>query len=134
MEGYAKLAQLMGTFDDFAIFRSFKALNYQNLLYLQAEIIHLDEELRELAQRDASHPGREYHAKSWWSLSNGDDMEDQEQWEKACNSYHFMSRSMHHPMLTVVQVGPRNPRETRDLQCVIHEPRRLLPSPMSEEL
>ncbi|OTA79954.1 hypothetical protein M434DRAFT_86781 [Hypoxylon sp. CO27-5] len=48
MEGYAKVAQLMATYEEFAILRRFKRLNYQNLLYLQAQIIHLEDSLGRL--------------------------------------------------------------------------------------
>jgi hypothetical protein len=47
MEGYAKVAHLMGTHGEFGIFRRFQTLNMQNLLYLQAEITHLEAELRQ---------------------------------------------------------------------------------------
>jgi hypothetical protein len=81
MEGYAKVAQLMGLHDEFAILRRFQAMNMQNLLYQQAEITHLEAELRDLARRDARHTGRENHAHDWWSLSQGDGEGDREQWE-----------------------------------------------------
>lgn len=81
MEGYAKVAQLMGAHIEFAILRRFRALNVQNLLYLQAEITHLESELRDVARRDARHDGREYHAHDWWSLSQGEGEGDTEQWE-----------------------------------------------------
>jgi len=82
IEGYEKVAQLMGVHYEFAIFRRFRALNMQNLLYLQAEIIHLEEELREMARRDVRHGNRQNHAHDWWSLSNGVGEEDTEQWRK----------------------------------------------------
>jgi hypothetical protein len=82
MEGYPKLAQLMSDFDEFAMFRRFRALNYRNLLYLQAEIIHLEEELDALSSRDAGHQDRTFYARDWWSLSQGEGDEDTEQWEK----------------------------------------------------
>jgi hypothetical protein len=82
MEGYTKVAQLMACQDEFAILRRFKALNLQNLLYLQAEITHLEAELAELAHRDLRHSSREYFNKDWWSLSQGEDEEDREQWKK----------------------------------------------------
>ena len=84
MEGYAKVAQLMSAYDEFAILRRFKSLNLQNLLYLQAEITHLEAELDELARRDKMRGGREYHASDWWSLSLGENANegDLEQWEK----------------------------------------------------
>jgi hypothetical protein len=81
MEGYAKVAQLMGTHTEFAMFRRFKGLNMRNLLYLQAEITHLEAELQRLATVDAKHRDREHHAHDWWSLSQGEGEGDMEQWE-----------------------------------------------------
>jgi len=46
MEGYAKLSSLMGTDPEFAIYRKFAALNAQNLLYYQAELMGLEAEKR----------------------------------------------------------------------------------------
>jgi hypothetical protein len=82
MLGYARVAQLMATQDEFAIFRRFRVINIQRLLYLQAEISHLEEKLHELAKRDETHAGRQYHAKDWWSLSQGEGVDDLEQWQK----------------------------------------------------
>jgi len=50
MEGYAKVAHLMATQEEFAILRRFRELNMQRLLYLQAEIIHLRSEVEQLAK------------------------------------------------------------------------------------
>lgn len=80
MEGYAKVANLMATHGELAIFRRFKALNMLNLLYLQAEITHLEAELREVACEDAQQ-GRENHPHDWWSLSQSEDDNDREQWD-----------------------------------------------------
>ena len=52
MEGYAKLASLMANDTEFAIFRRFGALNNQNLLYYQAELMGLEADLREIAMQD----------------------------------------------------------------------------------
>ena len=46
--GYPSLAALVGKDDDFPIFRKFRYLNARNLLYLQAELIHLENELETL--------------------------------------------------------------------------------------
>jgi hypothetical protein len=35
-----------------------------------------------LAKRNALHGERTFHAKDWWSLSQGCEEEDVEQWEK----------------------------------------------------
>jgi hypothetical protein len=80
MEGYAKVAHLMAKYDEFAILRRFKALNAQELLYSQAEIIHLEERLQRLVDRDATHPDRKFYSKDWWSLAHGLDIDSREQW------------------------------------------------------
>lgn len=82
MEGYAKVAQLMASQEEFAILRRFRVLNMQRLLYLQAEIIHLEAEVAQLAKRDALHEERQIYTKDWWSLSQGGEGEDLEQWQK----------------------------------------------------
>ena len=83
MEGYEKLAQLMGnshTDHHFLIFEKFEHLSAQNLLYLQAEIVNLRETLAVLAKEDAEseNPERQLFMKDWWALSSA---EDCEQWE-----------------------------------------------------
>lgn len=82
MEGYARVTELMASHEEFAILRQFKALNYQNLLYLQAELTHLEEELRELAYKDASRPGRVFFARDWWSLARTRGRDARRQWKK----------------------------------------------------
>ncbi|CZR51277.1 uncharacterized protein PAC_01152 [Phialocephala subalpina] len=84
-EGYAKIATLMSHHSELAIFRRFNKLNLQNLLYLQAELTHLEDELNCLAERDKDDPNRRFHSKDWWSLavsSNEEDESSGEQWEK----------------------------------------------------
>ena len=82
MEGYAKVAQLMSRHEDFAILRRFRALNMQNLLYMQAEITFLEEELATLVNRDAADPEKKYYGRDWWSLSQSDEDVDKAQWHK----------------------------------------------------
>lgn len=82
-EGYAKVAQLMGDHPEFAIFRRFRALNMQDMLYLQAEITHLEADLRKITNDDVKRRGRQNHAYDWWSMAHGMHGEgDTEQWEK----------------------------------------------------
>lgn len=83
MEGYAKTAHFMGLHDDHAIVRQFKSLSMRNLLYLQAEILHIEEKLSDLAKRDMNHKDRKHYTNDWWSLSQGEEVEDREQWEVA---------------------------------------------------
>lgn len=82
MEGYAKVAGLMARYDELAILRGFKNLNLQNLLYLQAEIIHLEDGLKKLADTDAAHSDRKFHSKDWWSLAHGDGQAGKAQWRQ----------------------------------------------------
>ncbi|KAK4683382.1 hypothetical protein QC764_0028870 [Podospora pseudoanserina] len=82
MEGYSKTAHLMAQHEEFAIFRQFKQLNYLSLLHQQAEIIHLQDSLSHLVQRDATHPERSSYAKNWFCLSHGTDFESRQQWKK----------------------------------------------------
>jgi hypothetical protein len=83
MEGYEKLAQLMGnsrTDGHFLIFQKFESLSAQNILYLQAEIVNLLEILAGLAKEDAESDDHEKRtfARDWFALSSA---EDCEQWE-----------------------------------------------------
>lgn len=70
--GYPKLAQYMGLYSEYAIFRRFSSLNCQNLLYLQAELVHLEEKLRRLEVIDSASPEtpRSVYAKDWYWLAN----------------------------------------------------------------
>lgn len=52
--GYPKLAEHFGEHPDFASFRRFGALNSRNLLYYQAELLELEEELEGVERRDDS--------------------------------------------------------------------------------
>jgi len=82
MYGYTRVAALMAKHPEFAILRGFKTLNYQNLLYLQAEITHLEAELQAQAEIDARHPERRLYKHDWWQLANNDDDDDdgRKQW------------------------------------------------------
>ena len=83
MEGYPKISQLMGCQDECAIYRRFRNLNSLNLLYLQAELTHLEQDLQRLTERDARSLERRFYARDWLSLSQNDDKdEDAEQWDK----------------------------------------------------
>ncbi|OTA65856.1 hypothetical protein K449DRAFT_420569 [Hypoxylon sp. EC38] len=47
MSGYAAIAKRMSSGSDLTSFRNFSTLNYQNILYLQAELTHLESSWRE---------------------------------------------------------------------------------------
>jgi hypothetical protein len=82
MEGYAKIASLMSHHHELAIFRRFGTFNLQNLLYLQAELTHLEDDLKELVEKDQADPGRLFYTKHWYSLAHAEDDEEKEQWDK----------------------------------------------------
>lgn len=50
--GYARLASLMTKHKEVAVFQRFDFLNTLDLLYMQAELVHLEREIRESMQRD----------------------------------------------------------------------------------
>ena len=53
MGDYGKLASLMGTYHEMALFRQFAALNAKSLLYMQSELVHLEAELSNIGLEDA---------------------------------------------------------------------------------
>jgi hypothetical protein len=86
--GYALLGKLMWEHSDTAIFRSFGAFSAENLLYLQAELVGLENELRyaQKADQGSPHPERQRYAVNWVGLSQsaGEDAcerDDGTQWQ-----------------------------------------------------
>ena len=83
MEGYSKLASLMGdarTDGHFLIFQKFESISAQNLLYLQAEITNLKESIDKIAQIDSENPERKDFAVDWETLSSSTDSIQYEKW------------------------------------------------------
>src|SRR5450756_978699 len=82
-EGYAKIAALMSHHGELAIFRRFSKLNFQNLLYLQAELTHLEADLKRVVVRDKADPNRALYTNFWWHLAQSEeDHNDRDQWDK----------------------------------------------------
>jgi hypothetical protein len=83
IEGYPKLAGHMGNFPETAIMRRFSTLNSQNLLYMQAEIFHLENELRELEMSNSKSQDTTKHmyARDWYWLKHSGEEGDGAQWE-----------------------------------------------------
>ena len=71
MEGYPKLASLLGACPEVAILRRFGSLNARNLLYLQAELVALEETLRACTERNnaSNEADRIRSARDWYTLS-----------------------------------------------------------------
>ena len=81
-QGYDCLAKLMGRHPNVATFRRFGALNAQMLLYLQAELTHLEVELRGYEQENAESKDfkRERYSRHWQLLDLSAYGENPEQW------------------------------------------------------
>jgi hypothetical protein len=66
MDGYHKLASLMSDHEELFMLRRFDMSNAMNLLYMQAEILHLEAELHDIALED--HSGSEKHRNYEYSV------------------------------------------------------------------
>ena len=71
IEGYAHMGRLMGERPDVAIFRSFSAFSAENLLYLQAELVALENDLRvaQASDKTSLHAQRRRYGVDWMRLS-----------------------------------------------------------------
>jgi hypothetical protein len=81
--GYPKLAGQMGLIPETTIFRSFAALQAQNILYLQAELVLLEKMLRkrELIDSQDLNGLKSLYSLDWYWLSQSGDDGDEEQWK-----------------------------------------------------
>lgn len=86
MEGYAKIAKFMSKHPESAQVARFSDLNLQNILYLQAEIFGLREDLRRREERNQNASSEDLKSASldWYTLSNVSDHDDpsETQWAK----------------------------------------------------
>jgi hypothetical protein len=67
MGNYLDLSKLMSKHPDVFILRKFSGLNVKNLLYYQAELAHLEQELEEIEDEDrlSDENPRKGHATNW---------------------------------------------------------------------
>ena len=72
--GYPGLARLMGenVDQDFGIFRKFSKLNTRTLLYMQAEMLRLDQELDVLTDADEAEIATMTFTRNVWNMRNSD--------------------------------------------------------------
>jgi len=65
--GYDTLALGMATCDSFAVFRRFRSLSLENLLYLQADLVRLEKRLRKIQEEDrvSGHEHRAKYSLAW---------------------------------------------------------------------
>jgi len=80
--GYDKLAAFMSN-TEHTIVRKYRHLAIRDLLYLQAELCHLDLEYNLIAQEDAEEEDeRKIYDKEWWYLQKSKERGfDGKQWE-----------------------------------------------------
>ena len=85
---YHKLSEFMGAWPTMSIFRRFGTLNVQNILFLQAELAYLEDQLSQIRQDEPTSNGLSEKSEpnalqSWHSLSQQDeDGMHSEQYEK----------------------------------------------------
>ncbi|KAL8950148.1 MAG: hypothetical protein Q9222_003802 [Ikaeria aurantiellina] len=84
MASYNNLAVLMGEHQELATFRRFQRLNMKNLLYMQAEILHLEQELQNIEHEDSESKDttRADLQASVFNLKETAETSDHAQWEK----------------------------------------------------
>lgn len=82
--GYHKLSRFMVD-EQYAIFRKFRLLANRDLLYLQAELAHLEAEFSDLSDRDRKMEGEQELYNANWELLSTSKLRgyDGQQWEKA---------------------------------------------------
>jgi hypothetical protein len=82
MAGYERLSRLIGTYPELAIYRKFSTLCAKMLLYKQAELQHLENELSIIAQNDARDSWKSDYTVSWAAMNEasaegGNDLQKQ---------------------------------------------------------
>ncbi|KAL5327905.1 hypothetical protein ACEPPN_005611 [Leptodophora sp. 'Broadleaf-Isolate-01'] len=71
--GYPKLADLMAQYNQAAIFRRFRSLNLFNLMRMQAELVELEDRLRETFK--SNEKGNPFLLQDFFEMSNSEDDE-----------------------------------------------------------
>ena len=84
MGNYTRLAALIGAHQEMASFRRFAALNAKNLLYMQAELVHLEAELKDIEHNDrySGQGEKKFFEFSLITLKDSSGTENDLQWRK----------------------------------------------------
>lgn len=69
MPGYNEFANLIGSYPDLTIYRKFATLASKNLLYMQAELVYLENELKTISEMDHENPEKRGFGVSWKALN-----------------------------------------------------------------
>lgn len=77
MEGYAQIAARMSRHPNLAMVRGFKAVAIQNILYLQAELHHLESEYHKVvkADKESGSEDSQIYSRDWYTLSRSIDVD-----------------------------------------------------------
>ncbi|KAK0744195.1 hypothetical protein B0T18DRAFT_330447 [Schizothecium vesticola] len=124
-QGYAKVAALMAKHDEFAMFRRFKKLNCLNLLYLQAEIMELEDSLDTLSATDGSEAHRKQFASDWQYLSQKQDNKHHPQWDKVLHLRERLTEyntTLLNQALLAAHLHPPNPQSVHCLSDWLERP------------
>jgi hypothetical protein len=84
MKGYKKIATLMGKYPELGTVSRFSSLNIQNLLYMQAELIGLQQDLHELETVNDRSPDevKASFSRNWLALKSAQEHDgSDEQWK-----------------------------------------------------
>lgn len=107
MEGYTKIADFMGQHPESALVLRFSDINLQNILYLQAEIYGLREDLRkiEVQNQASSSEDRKNFSLDWYTLAHTQDNNDgtNQQWQKVGQLRALLKEYSQHPKIVQPQ-------------------------------
>jgi len=81
MAGYPQIVSLMSQHEELAILRKFGNLSIQNLLFMQAELMHLEEKLTRIAAKEDDGSSSSLKYRDWWTLSRPNENGGNEHWE-----------------------------------------------------
>ena len=111
MGDYSKLAALIGTHHDLALFRGFATLNVQNILYLQAELAHLEGELANIVLDNRSFPTQETASfqVSLFDLKASSGVGDDTQWQKVLEIRAKLKEYSKHLLVAMIRRYQRLP-------------------------
>lgn len=80
--GYPQVATLMEDYPEMAMVRRFRGLNARNLLYLQAELVHIEKELLKCEKADANNKDEpmNLYSKDFFWLQRSTKEAENKQW------------------------------------------------------
>jgi hypothetical protein len=114
MDGYYKLATFMGTYRGLAIYRRFATLGAQILVYMQAELVHLEDELADIAGEDKCSPDgvKKLYEYSWLAMKESSTKSgDNLQWQKIQeiqSKLHIYCMRQSHTAQTYIEAAHRS--------------------------